>query len=392
MGLTSDDDEEYYSDHLVQTLSSQLQPNGVEVSESNSSDPDSNVEREVFVDCHDSNDSNDSNDTSSECKCGTHEGKLIMDSTFPVTVDRAFELIFTDNKFIHNLHKSRRTYDLCVSQWQDSDKDKKRQLTYTVALNHPLVKSARTIERQYLLEKSTAGQLYIIKSEADTEGVPYCDTFSTNSLWCLTKESEDMTRIKVHSKLIFKKNVWGLALMKPMIEKSSIQGITDFCNDLSKQLPNWLQFERNLGVVPNLEAIDDLSLGLKTSDQLVTDSYDSIPVDSLSAIHLKGIPLIPKPNQRLHPIVKILNSMSDTFLMKIILVLLLFTLLLNFLIMTRIWRIETQTVYSSPSVSEESPTAIDSNNVQKIIETSIEMIKNIESNLQKLRNRFRDEL
>ncbi|CAG2163354.1 unnamed protein product [Oppiella nova] len=249
LGLTSDDDEEYYSDNLVHPLAPQTPPINADPSDPLPfTDPVLIVDREVFEDCL------DSATISSNCRCDSHDGKLIMNETFAVTIDRAFELIFTDNKFIHNLHKSRRTYDLKVGQWEDSedkDKDQCRQLTYTVALNHALVKSARTVECQSLMadtSDSTDRKYYTIKSVVDNEGIPYCDTFSTNSLWCLTQESEEVTRIRVHSKVVFKKNIWGLSLMKSTIEKNSIQGISDFCTDLCKQLPHWLQMEHNLGI------------------------------------------------------------------------------------------------------------------------------------------------
>ncbi|CAG2104105.1 unnamed protein product [Medioppia subpectinata] len=276
LGLTSDDDEEYYSDNLVHTLGPQTEPLNATDSPDSCAfvDTDIMADREVYEDC------DDSQTISSTCRCESHDGKLIIDETLPVSVDRAFELLFTDNKFIHALHKSRRTYDLKLTQWEDSDKDKCRQLTYTVALNHALVKSARTVECQRLMADSTAGKYYTIKAEVVNEGIPYCDTFLMQSLWCLTQDAEEVTRMKVHAKVVFRKNVWGLALMKSTIEKNSIQGISDFSADLSKQLPQWVQMERNLDCCATVNQITHRKIDDQNSDYNMSVNASISPIST----------------------------------------------------------------------------------------------------------------
>lgn len=383
LGLTSDDDEEYYSDNMPNSISTITSPvaGGQENSDScNSSDPDFTAEPEVYEDC------SDQTVISSKCKCASHDGKLILNVTFPVNIDRAFELIFTDNKFIHNLHKSRRTYDLCVTQWEDSlpPNEKVRQLNYTIALNHALVKSARTVETQRLLEDTIVGNVYTIKSEAVNEGVPYCDTFSVQSQWCLTQDSPNVTRLKVHAKVVYRKNIWGLSLMKPMIEKSSIQGITDFCNDLYNELPHWIEMERNLGVV---HGIKDLKITVKDIDSVsdmssIDETLIHNAIDGTER-HTKSS-TIDSNIQRNSIFNNVFNLQpNDAFLLKLILLILLLIFIINIMLFFRFWQMESK-MKETNTISFSTQIPKNAIQLKEFIENSIKLIKSIETNLLQL--------
>lgn len=395
LGLTSDDEEEYYSDNLVHTLSSNSNPMAISGSDTNSSDQDL-AEQQVLDDCLGSkaysvgSELTDSiEEVAHECQCVQHEGKLIIDSTFAVPVDRLFQLIFTDSKFLHDLHKSRRTHDLRVSQWDDSeDNDKSRQLTYTVALNHALVKSARTVEWQRLLARSSGHKFYTIKSMAENEGVPYCDTFAMHSVWCLSQEGPELTRLRVHAKVVFNKSSWSLNLMKPLIEKSSIQGITDFCTDLSKHLPVWLQMESDLGLLAN-DPTNGLEVEPQCRARLPIDSSES-SLNESSHVASK-VSKASHPSHSSRPNQRAFNSGNDRLIIKIIIALLLLSLILNVVIMFRIRQIESiaepNDTSADQSISEFSP-----NSLRLFIDKTIHSLKNIESNLLKVKNRIKDEL
>ncbi len=391
LGFTSDDDEEYNNDNMINSISTHSQIVNNDNSDScNSSNPDFSAEPEVYEDCL------DHFLVSSECMCDSHDGRLILDTTFPVAIDRAFEYIFTDNKFIHNLHKSRRTYDLCVSQWEVTPNGKVRQLTYTIALNHALVKSARTIESQRLLEESIAGSVYMVRSEADNEGIPYCDTFSVHSQWCLTQDSENVTRLKVHAKVFYKKNIWGLGLMKPIIEKSSIQGITDFCNDLSNELPNWIEMERNLGTV---DSLTELKINAKNIEYMDSVSSISSINDPLAQI---GIDISERHKIRSSVDLKIITNgmlsnifrfqLTDAFLLKLILLILLLIFILNIMVFIRLWQIESKLQDFNALSFANSQIPENTMKWKEFIDNAIKNVRAMETNLLQLKQNIKDEL
>ncbi|XP_054167370.1 protein Aster-C-like [Oppia nitens] len=341
LGLTSDDDEEYYSDNLVTTV-----PTQPPLTHTDNSDSNTSIEAELNAERENLDQIIDPKSNCAKCRCDSHDGKLIINETFSAPIDRIFELLFTDSKFIHNLHKSRKTYDLKVTQWDDSNnkdnKDKVRQLNYTVALNHALVKSARTVECQRLIG-SSAGIYYTIKSEAANEGVPYCDTFSMHSLYCLTSETQNMTKVKVYSNVIFKKNVWGLSLMKSTIEKNSFQGITDFCADVTKQLPQWIKMENNLGITNHL---NDLKIDANNISFMTVDSTGSSIENSIASIGQ----VVDSPSNTATNYLFFSNiySISNTTVLRIIIIALIFSLLLNAIILFKIWTINSIISYTEP--------------------------------------------
>lgn len=65
-----------------------------------------------------------------------------------------------------------------------------------------------------MLPCSTPGHLYCIDVEATNAGIPYADSFSILSHYCMTSVSENETTLAVYSEMKYKKNVWGLAKSK----------------------------------------------------------------------------------------------------------------------------------------------------------------------------------
>lgn len=103
--------------------------------------------------------------TTIECDCGEHVGvqlgewrerrlytfrnivcRFAAKDTFQVSPDVLFSLIFTDSLFYRKLIHDRKTYDLTINPWTESNDPndnggtKVRELTYTVAVNHALAK------------------------------------------------------------------------------------------------------------------------------------------------------------------------------------------------------------------------------------------------------------
>lgn len=91
-------------------------------------------------------------DVSDAVPCSSnHEGRQVLNETFPMNVDQLFTLLFTNSKFFLDFHASRRTSDLTQTPWVHADTTGKRTrtVTLTVAIQQPIgPKSAQVTETQ----------------------------------------------------------------------------------------------------------------------------------------------------------------------------------------------------------------------------------------------------
>lgn len=164
------------------------------------------------------------------CGCTYHRGRRLADVTFPIPVDTAFTLIFTESKFFKRSLSEQGNYNLSFSPWIENinknNNEKQRTIKYTVPLNHALYKCAPTTETQSL-QIANPGKIYKILVSAVNEDVPYSDEFSVNSLYCLTRGSnENEFKILVNTEVICCTTSWSFKIMKPIIEKNAYEGIT----------------------------------------------------------------------------------------------------------------------------------------------------------------------
>lgn len=191
------------------------------------------------------------------CGCDDHnaKGRILADSTFPIPVDTAFTLLFTESKFFKRSLAELGNTALSFSPWTQLDTQvtgdesvdaghnqpgqlasEERTVKYTVALSHPLIKSAPTIETQSLI-KSSPGELYKVIISAVNQDIPYSDTFSVKSTYCLTRGFHDTeTRIIVTSEVLFTCTSWSFKLMRPIIEKNAYEGVTKHVTNLITSL------------------------------------------------------------------------------------------------------------------------------------------------------------
>lgn len=65
-----------------------------------------------------------------------------------------------------------------------------------------------------MLPCSTPGCLYSINVESTNAGIPYADSFSILTHYCLIGNSETESTLEVYAEIKYKKNVWGLVRSK----------------------------------------------------------------------------------------------------------------------------------------------------------------------------------
>uniref|UniRef100_A0A0A9Y0V3 GRAM domain-containing protein 1B n=1 Tax=Lygus hesperus TaxID=30085 RepID=A0A0A9Y0V3_LYGHE len=172
-------------------------------------------------------------------KCpAAHEGRLMLHMQVAIHVDQLFSHLFTNSKFLLDLHEIRKSTDIKQSAWtvNPSTNQKGRTVSLTVTLGQAIgPKHAQVTESQKMLPCSTPGEIYSIEIEASNAGVPYSDTFYVISHYCLTRGSDPNTStIAVYCQIKYRKSVWGI--VKSYIEKHCWQGIEDYFNDLVKAL------------------------------------------------------------------------------------------------------------------------------------------------------------
>lgn len=65
-----------------------------------------------------------------------------------------------------------------------------------------------------MLPCSTPGHLYSINVESINSGIPYADSFSVFTHYCMIGTSETESTLEVYGEIKYKKNVWGLVKSK----------------------------------------------------------------------------------------------------------------------------------------------------------------------------------
>ncbi|CAD6186190.1 unnamed protein product [Caenorhabditis auriculariae] len=169
------------------------------------------------------------------CPCGDHEGRLVLDSVFPMNIKRLRDLIFTNSDFFAKFNEEAKTTGYASSEWTfDKDGVQSRSVTYTVAINQPMAKQVLANERQIInyLPKPLDG--FIVTKECQNSGVPYAENFVVNCTYCITRVGRNQCRLKVHGGVVFKKHTFFV--MRGFIEKSTYQGLEEHYHLLETML------------------------------------------------------------------------------------------------------------------------------------------------------------
>ncbi|XP_058231930.1 protein Aster-A isoform X1 [Hemibagrus wyckioides] len=176
-----------------------------------------------------SNSSDTQEESEVESFCGDLRGRLHINTVVRMSVDKLYELLFSDTHFLQHLFTQRSFTDLSVQEWQKDSSSgiSTRVLSYTIAINNPLgPKTAPVVETQTLHKSSSRGVCYVVDSEVITSGIPYQDYFYTVHRYCLTSVSTQKSRLRVSSDICYRKQPWSL--VKALIEKNTWSGIEEY--------------------------------------------------------------------------------------------------------------------------------------------------------------------
>ncbi|GFS26913.1 GRAM domain-containing protein 1B-like [Elysia marginata] len=183
-------------------------------------------------------DSSDDSDAEFFCEGQDHLEKMYLDEVFNLNIDSVFECLFTDSAFFRAFVGSRKTFDLSLPDWEeelDENGNKNRNITYTLTLNNSIgPKISPSTEKQICYAMSRPGRIYHVDCECCNGGIPYAESFYVLLRYCLTRVSKTKCRVVVTGELKYRKHVIGM--FRGMIEKSAVNGLTDYCRQLSVHL------------------------------------------------------------------------------------------------------------------------------------------------------------
>ncbi|XP_011700392.1 PREDICTED: GRAM domain-containing protein 1B-like [Wasmannia auropunctata] len=126
---------------------------------------------------------------------------------------------------------------LIQSAWTQNNEtgQKMRILSYTMSLTQAIgPRTCQVTETQVMLPCSRPGHLYCIDVESVNAGIPYADSFSVSTHYCMNNIAENETSFMIYSQIKYKKSVWGF--VKSVIEKNCWSGLEEYSNSLIKAL------------------------------------------------------------------------------------------------------------------------------------------------------------
>ncbi|XP_015670347.1 protein Aster-B [Protobothrops mucrosquamatus] len=163
-------------------------------------------------------------------------GRQYMNEVFNFSVDKLYDLLFTNSQFLRDFMEQRRFSDVVFHPWKKEETgNQSRVILYTITLTNPLApKTATVTETQTMYKASQESECYVIDAEVLTHDVPYHDYFYTINRYTLTRVAKNKCRLRVSTELRYRKQPWGL--VKSFIEKNFWSGLDDYFRHLESEL------------------------------------------------------------------------------------------------------------------------------------------------------------
>ncbi|EFO94635.1 hypothetical protein CRE_07027 [Caenorhabditis remanei] len=210
----------------------------------------------------------DLDDEEVQCPCSEHTGRLIMDQEVKVSVEKLYELLFTENDFMSEYNKKNRVDSFVAATWvRNHQGENTRSCTYTIFVANPLASKDIVVnEKQVLIHFTNPKHGFIMQKETQNSGVPYADHFTVNCQYCVSRTSPTSCRVKVHAAIVYKKSIWGV--VKGFVEKGTFSALDEHYKILSKMFEEYTlknpEPEKRSIVSANFP---DLDVTLKPSDK-----------------------------------------------------------------------------------------------------------------------------
>nr|KAF6403442.1 GRAM domain containing 1B [Molossus molossus] len=161
-------------------------------------------------------------------------GRQYVNEIFNLSVDKLYDLLFTDSPFQRDFMEQRRFSDIIFHPWKKEENgNQSRLILYTITLTNPLAPKTATVrETQTMYKASQESECYVVDAEVLTHDVPYHDYFYTINRYTLTRVARNKSRLRVSTELRYRKQPWGL--VKTFIEKNFWSGLEDYFRHLGE--------------------------------------------------------------------------------------------------------------------------------------------------------------
>ncbi|NWH38620.1 GRM1B protein, partial [Chloropsis hardwickii] len=125
-------------------------------------------------------------------------GRQYVNEVFNFSVDKLYDLLFTDSQFQRDFMEQRRFSDIIFHPWKKEENgNQTRVILYTITLTNPLApKTATVTETQTMYKASQESECYVIDAEVLTHDVPYHDYFYTINRYTLTRVARNKSRLR----------------------------------------------------------------------------------------------------------------------------------------------------------------------------------------------------
>ncbi|XP_038609264.1 protein Aster-B isoform X9 [Tachyglossus aculeatus] len=163
-------------------------------------------------------------------------GRQYVNEVFNFSVDKLYDLLFTNSPFQRDFMEQRRFSDIIFHPWKKEESgNQTRVILYTITLTNPLApKTATVTETQTMYKASQESECYVIDAEVLTHDVPYHDYFYTINRYTLTRVARNKSRLRISTELRYRKQPWGL--VKTFIEKNFWSGLEEYFRHLESEL------------------------------------------------------------------------------------------------------------------------------------------------------------
>ncbi|XP_025830543.1 GRAM domain-containing protein 1B isoform X2 [Agrilus planipennis] len=338
------------------------------------------------TDMSDSSDSDDKNKFICDPKCSVpHEGRTMFNEVMPIHVDQLFTLLFTSSKFFLDFHASRKTTDLTQTAWTHNAENntKSRVVNLTIPLMQTVgPKSAQVTENQIMQPCSKPGFLYSIDIEITNAGIPYADSFYVMAHYCLQRVSDTHSSLVVFAQIKYRKSVWGL--VRGFIEKNVWVGMEDYFSTLAKAL--------------HLEGDEVLGPAVKRKSRRRRHGHSIIPPPEAEYVPIKRNDLVASRDKRGR------RTIPTDFTTILIFAVLILLVILNVMLYYKLWSLEEAPPYTllDLHILKEPPNSheewikllqkqetlhtIEMQKWQRVLKTSIQLLKQIEDSLSELQH------
>ncbi|OWK18185.1 GRAMD1B [Cervus elaphus hippelaphus] len=125
-------------------------------------------------------------------------GRQYVNEVFNFSVDKLYDLLFTDSPFQRDFMEQRRFSDIIFHPWKKEENgNQSRVILYTITLTNPLAPKTATVrETQTMYKASQESECYVIDAEVLTHDVPYHDYFYTINRYTLTRVARNKSRLR----------------------------------------------------------------------------------------------------------------------------------------------------------------------------------------------------